>query len=106
MKSRVITFKYQKPSEEVETREIFIMAETDTAIAGYDKNRIVDSKGNLDTDKWNRILEVFKNHEIKDEMPERGKKVDESTLSDIEREIKSFNTGWRRFNKDRLVTEI
>lgn len=103
MKSSIVTFKYQKPGEEVETREVFLMAETDTALAGYDKNRVIDTEGNLDAAKWARIQEVFKNHEVSDEMPKRGKKVDESELSEIEREIKSFNVGWRRFNKDRMV---
>lgn len=103
MKSEVRTFNYQKVGEPVEAREVFIMAETDTAIAGYDRNRVVDANGNLDEAKWARIQEVFKNHEIKDEMPTRGKKVDPATLTESEREIKSFLVGWRRFNKERIV---
>ena len=103
MTSRVITFTYQKPGEEAETREIFLMAETDTAIVGYDKSRVVNAEGNFDLAKWNRILEVFESHEVKNELPKRGKKIEESALTEEEREIKSFNVGWRRFNKDRII---
>lgn len=103
IKSYIRKFNYQKKNEPIEAREVFIMVETDTALAGYDKKRIVDAEGNFDEAKWARIQEVFKNHDINPEMPTRGKKVDESTLSDIEKEIRSFNVGWRRFNKDRIV---
>lgn len=102
-KSYIRKFNYQKQNEPIEAREVFIMAETDTALAGYDKKRVVDEEGNFDAVKWDRILEVFKNHDINPEMPTRGKKVDESSLSDIEREIKSFSVGWRRFNKNKIV---
>ena len=104
MKSEIRKFNYQKEGEPIEEREVFVMAETDTAIAGYDRNRVtLDDKETLDDAKWARIQEVFKNHEIKDVMPTRGKKVDPATLTEEEREIKSFLVGWRQFRKDRMV---
>ena len=104
MKSEIRKFNYQKEGGPVEEREVFVMAETDTAIAGYDRNRVtLEDKETLDETKWARIQEVFKNHEIKDVMPTRGKKVDPATLTEEEREIKSFLVGWRQFRKDRMV---
>lgn len=104
MKSEIRKFNYQKENGPVEEREVFIMVETDTAVAGYDRNRVtLEDKTTLDDAKWARIQEVFKNHEIKDVMPARGKKVDPATLTESEREIKSFLVGWRQYRKDRMV---
>lgn len=98
MKSFVKKFNYQKKDEDqAEAREIFVMAESDMAIAGYDRARVTDEK------MWNRIQEVFKDHDVNPEMPTRKEKVDESQMTALDKEIKSFGIGWRRFNKDRIT---
>lgn len=95
MKSYETKFNYAKECEEPETRDVFVIRETEDALAGYDMKY-------LDEDEQSRVKEIFREHEIVDNFDFDRVKKDPSMMTEREKEVKVLNKAWRRFSKDRM----
>lgn len=95
MKSYEKKFNYSKTSEESETRDVFVIRETDNALAGYDMKYLSENE-------QSRVREIFKEHEVVNNFDFDRTKKDIADITELEKEIKTLNKAWRRFSKEKI----